>query len=75
MIFKVVINFMYATLSGGTLLQSVMSQQYNCRMELYTNFTRFTFHENISSPSFILRYGRAKVIVHAFMIELDQSDF
>ena len=25
----VLINFLYAALSGGTLLQSVMSQQYN----------------------------------------------
>ena len=29
---------MYVALSGGTLLISVMSQQYNCLMELYTNF-------------------------------------
>ena len=27
---------MYVALSGGTLLISVMSQQYNCLMELYT---------------------------------------
>ena len=26
----------YVALSGGTLLISVMSQQYNCLMELYT---------------------------------------
>ena len=43
-------------------------------MELYTNFT---FHENISSlnrSTFILRYVRAKMIVHASMIEPDQPD-
>ena len=28
---------MYVALSGGSLLISVMSQQYNCLMELYTN--------------------------------------
>ena len=28
----------HVALSGGTLLISVMSQQYNCLMELYTNF-------------------------------------
>ena len=26
-------------------------------------------------PTFILRYVRAKMIVHAFMIELDQQDY
>ena len=41
--FFIVINFMHAALSGGTLLQSVMSQQYNCLMELYTNFKFFYF--------------------------------
>ena len=40
---KVLINFLYATLSGGTRLQSVMSQPYNCLMELYTNSTIFYF--------------------------------
>ena len=30
-------------ISSGTLLQSVMSQQYNCLLELYTNFTKFYF--------------------------------
>ena len=48
--FKGFINFVYVALSGGTLLISVMSQQYNCLMELYTNFYKiFTFHENVSS--------------------------
>ena len=42
-----------ATLSGGTVLISVMSQQYNCLLELYTNFYKmFTFHENVSSLYF-----------------------
>ena len=50
MIFKGFINFVYVALSGGTLLISVMSQQYNCLMELYTNFYKiFTFYENVSS--------------------------
>ena len=42
---------MYVALSGGTLLISVMSQQYNCLMELYvyTFLQNFTFHENVSS--------------------------
>ena len=34
---------MHAALSCGTLLQSVMSQQNNCLMELYTNFTKLCF--------------------------------
>ena len=41
-IFRSFINFLYAAFSGGTLLQSdvnLMSQQYNCLMELYTKFT------------------------------------
>ena len=59
------------------MLISVMSQQYICLMELYTNFTKlFTFHENASSLyTFILRYVRAKMIMHAFMTELDQLDY
>ena len=32
--FKGFINFVYVALSGGTLLIPVMSQQYNCLMEL-----------------------------------------
>ena len=35
MIFKGFINFVYVALSGGTPLIPVMSQQYNCLMELY----------------------------------------
>ena len=55
------------------MLISVMSQQYNCVMEIYTNFTKFLLFMKMYLPStFILRYVRAKMIVHAFMIELDQ---
>ena len=66
---------MYVALSGGTLLISVMSQQYNCLMEMYTFFVveNLTFHENLPC-SFILRYIRAEMNVHAFMNELDQKD-
>ena len=40
--FKGFINFVYIALSGGTLLISVMSQQYNCLLELHTHFfTKF----------------------------------
>ena len=68
------ISCMHAVLSdsGGTVLISVMSQQYNCLMELCTNFTKFfTFHEDASSLYFV----RDKMIVHAFMIEHDQLDY
>ena len=80
MICQSLINFLYAALSGGILLQSVMSQQYNYLMELYIILFYF-FLQNllfmkIYLPStFILGYVRAKMIVHAFMIELDQSDY
>ena len=30
---------------------------------------------HLPSTTFILRYVRAKMIVHAFMIELDQLDY
>ena len=74
--FKVLVNFLYAALSGGTVLIPVMSQQYNCLMELYTNFTKFSLFMKMHLPStLILRYVRAKMIVHAFMIELDQLDY
>ena len=47
------INFVYVALSDGSLLISVMSQQYNCLLELYANFLlNFTFHENVSSLFF-----------------------
>ena len=77
MIFKVLLNFLYAALSGGTVLISVMSQQYNCLMELYTNINLFKilFMKMHLPSTFILRYVRVKMIVHAFMIELDQLDF
>ena len=45
-------------------------------MELYTNFTNFPLFMKMHLPStFMLRYVRAKVIVHAFIIELDQPDY
>ena len=55
---------------------SVMSQQYNCPMELYTNFTKFLlFMKMHLSSTFILRYVSAKMIVHACMIELHQLGY
>ena len=58
------------------MLIYVMSQQYNCLMELYTNFTKFSLFMKMHLPStFILRYVGAKMIVHAFMIELDQLNY
>ena len=52
----VLINFSYAALSGGTLLQYVMSEQYNHLMELETNknkkIKKITFHVNTSSLLF-----------------------
>ena len=75
---KVLFNFVYVTLSGGTLLISVMSQQYNCLMELYTKFSQnFTFHKYVSSLFFLYfnRYVRTEMNVHAFMNELDQKDY
>ena len=49
--FKGFINFVYVALSGGTVLISVMSQHYNCLMELYKKINN-TFHENVSSLFF-----------------------
>ena len=58
------------------MLIYVMSQQYNCVMELYANFTKFLLFMKMYLPStFILWYVRAMMIVHAFMIELDQLDY
>ena len=70
--FKGFINFvyMYVALSGGTLLISVMSQQYNCLMELY-----FSWKCIFPLLFNILRYVRAEMNVHAFMNELDQKDY
>ena len=75
MIYQGFINFVYVTLSGGTLL-SVMSQQYNCLMELYTHFYKILLFMKMYFPSsFILMYVRAEMNVHAFMNELDQKDY
>ena len=57
------------------MLISVMSQQYNCPMELYTNFKKKLLFMKMHLPSTFIRYVRAKMIVHALMIELDQLDF
>ena len=82
--FKGFINCVYVALSGGTLLISVMSQQYNCLMELFTFFFFFFFFLKYKislfmkmhlPSSFILRYVRSEMNVHAFMIELDQKDY
>ena len=40
---KFVTYFLYAALSDGILLQSVMSQQYNCLMELFKFHKIFLF--------------------------------
>ena len=76
MIFKGFINFAYVSLSGGTLLISVMSQQYSCLMELYTKFYNILLFMKMYLPSsLILRYVRAEIYVHAFMNQLDQKDY
>ena len=67
---------MYVALAGGTLPISVMSQQYNSLMELYTNFYKILLFMKLNLPSsFILRYVRAGMNVHAFINELDQKDY
>ena len=67
---------MYVALSGGNLLISVMSQQYNCLMELHTNsLQNFKFHENVSSLLYLDNYVRGEMNVHVFMNELDQKDY
>ena len=67
---------MYVALSGGTLLIAVMSQLYNCVMELYTNFYKILLFIKMFLPSsFILGYVRAEMNVYAFMNELDQKDY
>ena len=72
--FKGFVNFVYVALSSGTLLISVMSQQYNCLMELYTHFYK-NFHKNVSSLFFYTyMYVRAEMNVHAFMNEIDPKD-
>ena len=65
---------MSVALSGGTLLISVMSQQYNCLLELYTNFYKillFIFPLLL----FLGMLGLKWIHVHAFMNELDQKDY
>ena len=37
--FKVIVNLLYAALSGGIVLILMMSQQYNYLMELYTQIS------------------------------------
>ena len=68
--YKVLVNFLYATLSGVTVLIYVISQQNNCLMELYTNLTKLLFFMKMH-----LKYVRAKMIVYAFIIELDQLHY
>ena len=56
----------------------VMSQQYNCLMELYTHFYKMLLFIKMYLPSsFILgyMYVRTEMNVHAFMNELDQKDY
>ena len=67
---------MYVALSGGILLISVMSQQYNCLMELYTKFYKISLFMKMYLPSsLLLRFVRVEMNVHAFMNELDQKDY
>ena len=61
---------MYVALSGGTLPMSVMSQQYNCLMELYTNFYKILLFMKMYLPSsFMLRYmlGLRWMCVHLWI--------
>ena len=45
-------------------------------MELYTNCYKISLFMKMYHPSsFILRYVRAEMNVHAFMNELDQKDY
>ena len=54
----------------------VMSQQYNCLMELYRKFYKILLFMKMYLPSsFIHRYVRAEMNVHAFMNELVQKDY
>ena len=75
---KVLVNLLYAALScrwnSATICD--VTTVYNYLIELYTNFTKLVLFVKIHLPStFILRYVRAKMIVYAFMIELDQPDY
>ena len=50
--------------SGGTLPISVMSQQYNCLMELYTNFYKillFIFFLRMRPAAILLLEGAATI--------------
>ena len=62
---------MYVALSGGTLLISVMSQQYNCLRNCaqITNFLQnFTFHENVSPLFFYIgMLGLRWMCMHLWM--------
>ena len=50
---KFLVNFLYAALSGGTVLISVMSQQLQLSNGTVHKFYNiFTFHENVSSLYF-----------------------
>ena len=73
--FKVLVKLLYSALSGDTVIIPVMSQQYNSLMELYTHQKKILFMKMDLPSTFILRYVRAKMIVHAFMFELDQLDY
>ena len=75
MIFQSFINFVYVALSGDTLLRSVMSQQYNCLMELYTNSYKISLFMKMYLPSSFILNIWAEMNVHAFMNELDQKDY
>ena len=45
-------------------------------MELYTNLYKISLFMKMHLPSsFILRYVRSEMIVHAFMIEFDQKEY
>ena len=53
-----------------------MSYQYNCLMELYTNLYKNSLFMKMHLPSsFIFRYVRSEMIVHAFMIEFNQKEY
>ena len=67
MIFQNVLNFLYAALSGGTVLIYVISPHYICVMELCTIFTILLFMKMCFPSTLILRFVRAKMNVLAFM--------
>ena len=55
---KVSLILVCVALSGGTLVISVISQQYNSLMELYTNFYKILLFMKMYLPFFfILRYS------------------